>query len=146
MKLIRPNYSPVKDVFQDFFSNAVNRTLSDILNIDSPISQPSVNIRETPEKFEIELAAPGLEKNDFKLALENNRLSISAQKEESKVEENVNYSRKEFSFNSFIRSFDLPETVHAENISANYENGILYINLPKKEEAKPQPAKQIEIK
>lgn len=146
MKLIRPNYGPVKDVFQDFFSNAVNRTLSDILNVDNPVSQPSVNIKETAEDFKIEVAAPGLEKNDFKLTMDKDRLTISAQKEEKKVEEGENFTRKEFSFNSFSRSFDLPDTIQADGILANYENGILNITLPKKPEAKPQPAKQIEIK
>lgn len=146
MKLIKPNYSPMKDVFQDFFSNAVNRTLSDILNIDSPVSLPSVNIVESPDNFKIEMAAPGLEKGDFKLSLENNRLSVSSEKEERKTEENENFTRKEFSYSSFTRSFDLPDTLDVENISANYENGILYITLPKRAEAKPQPAKQIEIK
>lgn len=146
MKLVKPNYSPMKDVFQDFFSNAVNRTLSDILNIDSPVSQPSVNILETADNFKIEMAAPGMEKEDFKLSLENNRLSISSIKEDKKVEESENYTRKEFSYSSFSRTFDLPESVDVEKISANYEKGILMITLPKRTEAKPQPAKQIEIK
>ncbi len=145
MKLVRPNYSPVKDVFQDFFNSAVNRTLSDFLSVDSPVTQPSVNIKETPEDYKIEVAAPGLEKADFQLSLENDRLTISAQKEDKKEESGENFTRKEFSFSSFSRSFDLPDTVQAENASANYENGILLVTLPKRPEAKPQPAKQIEI-
>ena len=120
--------------------------MSDILNVDNPVSQPSVNIKETAEDFKIEVAAPGLEKNDFKITMDKDRLTISAQKEEKKVEEGENFTRKEFSFNSFSRSFDLPDTIQADGILANYENGILNITLPKKPEAKPQPAKQIEIK
>lgn len=146
MKLVRPNYSPVKDVFQDFFNSAVNRTLSDFLNVDAPVTQPSVNIKETADDFQIEMAAPGLEKGDFKISIDNNRLTIAAQKEEKKEESGDNFTRKEFSFSSFTRSFDLPDSVHGENVAASYENGILHVTLPKKPEAKPQPAKTIEIK
>lgn len=146
MKLIRPNHNPVKDVFQDFFNSAVNRTLSDYLNVEAPLTQPSVNIKETADDFKIELAAPGLEKNDFNLSIEKDKLHISAQKEEKREENTENFTRKEFSFNSFTRSFDLPNTLMTDKVAANYENGILTIQLPKKPEAKPQPAKQIEIK
>jgi HSP20 family protein len=145
MKLTKPNYSPVKDVFQDFFNTAINRTLSDYLNVDAPITQPSVNITETADEYKIQLAAPGMQKKDFNIALENDRLTISAEKEESKEDNSENYTRKEFSYSSFSRSFELPDTVHAEKVEASYENGILNISLPKKPEAKPQPAKKIEI-
>lgn len=146
MNLIRPNNSPVKDVFQDFINSAFNRTLSDYLNVEAPLTQPSVNIKETADDFKIELAAPGLEKSDFNLTIEKDKLHVSAQKEEKKEENSDNFTKKEFSFNSFTRSFDLPNTLITDKVVANYENGILTIQLPKKPEAKPQPAKQIEIK
>ncbi|MCR9286424.1 MAG: Hsp20/alpha crystallin family protein [Bacteroidetes bacterium] len=114
-------------------------------------SIPAVNIKESDEGFNLELAAPGLGKEDFKLELENDILTISAEKkvEKETAEENENktekYTRREFSFQSFKRTFTLPETVDISNINANYENGVLLVNLPKKEEAKPQPARLIEI-
>ena len=101
------------------------------------ISTPAVNILETKDEFRIEVAAPGLNKDDFKINLDNNELTISANKEISKEEKDETYTRREFGCSSFTRSFTLPETVHGEKISASHKDGILTIHVPKKEEAKP---------
>lgn len=109
---------------------------------------PAVNIKETNDAYELEVAAPGMSKNDFKVALDNNLLVISAEKEHKNEEqdEKGNYARREFSYQSFTRSFRLPERmVKEEAISARYHDGILYITVPKAEEAKVKPTKQIEI-
>ena len=110
---------------------------------------PAVNVKETSNAFELEVAAPGMSKQDFKVELDNNLLVISARKEnrhEGK-DANGNFARREFNYQSFTRSFNLPERlVKGEEISARYEGGILYIAVPKTEEAKVKPAKQIEIR
>lgn len=93
---------------------------------------PAVNISETDKSFEIELAAPGMEKKDFKVAIENGILTISAEKKEEKEEKKKNFTRKEFSYNSFTRSFTLPENVKEDDIKAHYEDGVLKLNLAKK--------------
>jgi HSP20 family protein len=97
---------------------------------------PSVNLKESDNSFEIEIAAPGLNKKDFNIEVDDGVLTISSESKEEKSEENINYSRKEFSFSSFSRSFNLPESVDADKIGAKYENGILMVDIPKKEEAK----------
>lgn len=108
---------------------------------------PAVNIKESETEYAVELAAPGLKKEDFNIALDNNILTISSeQKTENKIEEeNGKYTRKEFSFNAFTRSFTLPETINEDQIKASYENGILIVQLPKKEEALPKAKRMIEI-
>ena len=92
------------------------------------------------------MAAPGLEKKNFKIDLDNDLLTIASVMEDKKEEKQENYTRREFRYNNFSRSFNLPETVDSENISANHKNGVLSISIPKKEEAKPRPVRQIAIK
>lgn len=106
---------------------------------------PSVNITENGKEFRIELAAPGMSKNDFKVNVEDNVLTISAEKEEEKNDKNERYTRREFSYRSFTRSFRLPAEVRSENIEGKYEDGILKLSIPKKEESKKSPAKQIKV-
>lgn len=110
-------------------------------------SLPAVNVKETEDEYQIEVAAPGLKKEDFKLSYENGRLVISSeQKEENNQEENGKVTRREFSYRSFQRSFSAPENiVNADKIGARYTDGILYVTLPKREEVKPKPAKEIAI-
>ena len=111
-------------------------------------SVPAVNVRETNDAYELEVAAPGMSKKDFRVELDNNMLVISAEKEnkqEEKDDQN-NYTRREFSYQSFMRTFSLPERlVQGDKISARYHDGILHITVPKTEEAKVKPAKKIEI-
>jgi len=105
-----------------------------------------VNVKEDNDKFQIEVAAPGMKKEDFKLKIENNVLTICSELKEEKEEKKENYSRREFSYQSFQRSFNLPQGhVQVENIAAKYNDGILTVELPKREEVKPQPPKEITI-
>lgn len=111
------------------------------------INIPLVNILETEDCFRVDVAAPGMTREEFNIELDNDILTISSndKKEEENNGKQESYTRKEFSYTNFKRAFSLPETVNYENISASYENGILVINLPKKEEAKVQPKRMIEI-
>jgi HSP20 family protein len=107
---------------------------------------PSVNIKESNDYFEVEMAAPGFTKNDFKIELVHDLLTISSEKEiENETKEGQQFSLREFSYQSFSRSFTLPNTADSEKIGAKYEDGILRIIIPKKEEARPKPARQIAI-
>jgi HSP20 family protein len=113
---------------------------------DTNTTLPSVNIKESPEAFDVEVAAPGFSKDEFKIELNNDLLTISSEKQlENETQEGENFTRREFSYQSFSRSFTLPHTVNSDRIGAKYENGILRVSIPKKEEAKPKPAKQIQI-
>jgi HSP20 family protein len=123
-----------RDLIQNFFEDQTG------------ISMPAVNVVETNDNFRIEVAAPGLEKKDFKIDLDNNVLTISSEKEErNESQEEGKFMRREFSYSSFRRSFSLPNSVDAEKIKANHKDGILSIILPKREEAKQKPPKQISI-
>ena len=108
---------------------------------------PAINIRETAENFVVEMAAPGMKKEDFKIELDGNMLNISSEKENNYEEkEGERYSKKEFSYQSFQRSFQLQkDVVDSEKIEAKYENGLLQLVIPKKEEAKQRPPKMIKI-
>ena len=107
---------------------------------------PAVNVKDTNNSYELEVEAPGFNKENFKLNLDNNILTISADHEENKEDNNEKYKKREFSRTSFQRSFQLSENeVDAEKIDAKYENGILKITIPKKEEAKNKQPKTINI-
>ena len=148
MTLVRRNqnyYPTFPSVFNNLFSN--NFKDWDNMNYsETDTTIPSVNVKEDNDNYQIEVAAPGMKKDDFKLKLENNVLSISSERKEEKEESKENYSRREFSYQSFQRSFTLPEGhIQHENISAKYNDGILTIELPKREEVKPQAPKEISI-
>lgn len=129
--------------------------IDDILNGDltprfSPsfnmgMSLPKVNIKETAEAYFVEMAVPGLKKSDFNIDLDNQVLSISMNKEDEEEHKEGNYTRREFGYASFKRTFSLPETVDENDIKARYDDGILSIHLPKKEEARQKPARSIKI-
>lgn len=107
---------------------------------------PAVNVRETENDFLIEVAAPGMKRDDFKVRYDNGRLHISSEKKEEKKEGDDKYTRREFSYQSFQRSFAVPENmINGDKIEAKYHEGILQIFIPKKEELKPKPAKEIAI-
>ena len=110
--------------------------LSTFFSDGADYSVPAVNIKENENNFDIELAAPGLNKKDFSINLEKDVLTVSSEKEVNNESENENYMRKEFGFSSFKRSFSVPETVNTEKIKASFKNGILNIELPKMDEAK----------
>ena len=133
-----------------FWDNFFNRDLLDwnTSNFSSTdTTLPAVNVKETDDAFEIEVAAPGMSKGDFKINLENNLLTISSEKNEVRKEsEKGHFTRREFSYQSFQRSFTVPETlVNGDQITAKYCEGILCITLPKREEIKPRPAREISI-
>lgn len=145
MSLIRwknqdENFPSFSNFFDDFFSRDVYNGNLRGANL------PAVNISEDEDTFEVEVAAPGLKKEDFNINLENNLLTISGEhKDEKEEKEGKKISRREFNYTSFTRSFNLPDTVEGEKIEAKYEDGVLRLTLPKKEEAKKQPPKQIKI-
>lgn len=141
MNLIKYNSKGLENFIDNFF----NRNIGDFLGSDFAISHPSVNVVETEDNFRLELAAPGLEKEDFRVNIEKDYLKVSVEKkQESEVKEDK-YTRREFNYTTFKRSFQLPDTVDTSEIGANYENGVLKITLPKKEEAKAPAARVIEI-
>ena len=107
---------------------------------------PAANIIEADDHFNIELAAPGKKKSDFTIELDEGVLTISSETEIKSTEKDGSFTRKEFGYSSFKRSFNIPETVSADKISASYKEGILTVSLPKKAEALPQPKKLISIK
>ena len=125
MTLIRRTYNPMFDVLQNMLYNAENQQ-NDVFN-------PRVNIFENPENFELHLAAPGFKKEEINISLDNNVITISSEKE---ISENDAYTRKEFSTGSFVRSFTVPKNIQVDNISAEFADGILKLNLPKKPEYK----------
>jgi HSP20 family protein len=147
MSLIkRENYLPS---WSGFFNDFLNRDWYDWSNQNFSVTNttiPSVNIKETENEFLVEMAAPGMAKDDFKVDLNNNLLTISSEKQtENNSDDGTNLTRREFSYQSFSRSFSLPAIVETDKITARYENGILKVTIPKKEEAKPKPLKQIKV-
>ncbi len=143
MTLIKSNGNLIPFGMDNFFTNDFfdNQWLEKKLKH----TLPAVNIKEDKNEFNIEFASPGFTKKDFKIDLNNDVLTISAEKEKEKNEENDNFTRKEFSYNSFSRSFTLPQTVNADKIDAKYNDGILKLCIPKKEEAKLLPKKEIKV-
>ena len=145
--LIRRNsnlFPSVPSFFDDFFT----RDVFDWSNANSAYgaSLPAVNIKEDENIFEVEVAVPGMKKDDFKIELENDILTISSEKETQDEKEDGNYKRKEFSYSSFRRTFSLPENkVNSDKVVAKYVDGVLHITLPKREEAKPKPIRSIQI-
>lgn len=133
----------VRSLFNDFFD--IDRFFETSPLLRSTLEVPAVNIQESDNQYEIELAVPGMERKDFTVELDNNLLTISAQREEEKKEEEKNYTRREYNYSSFSRSFQLPAMANADKCDAKYENGILKIMIPKKEEAKAKAHKQIAI-
>ncbi len=133
--------------FGKWIDNLFNTTLADVIGNDYMLTHPSVNIVEQDNQFVMELAAPGLDKKDFNLQIENDQLIISAEKKSEREEsESGKFTRREFNYSAFRRSFMLDDNIQREGISASYENGVLRITLPKKEETWKKPsAKSIEI-
>lgn len=143
LKLKNNFNSHVPAVYGDFFNDFFNDS---VLSRDYFKSVPATNVKETNNAYHIELAAPGLSKDDFKLSVEKNVLTISASKKEEKnTEDNGKFTRREFNYTSFTRSFNLPENVNTESIEASYLNGVLSVNIPKKEAAKEKAVREIKI-
>ncbi|MCF3107185.1 Hsp20/alpha crystallin family protein [Niabella sp. CC-SYL272] len=136
-----PFFPFLDDLFSRELFNWGNSNFSSTLT-----TVPSVNIKESADSYEVEVAAPGMEKKDFQVALEGNTLTISSSKDQQQEESNDNYARKEFSYQSFQRTFELPkDVVDQEKIEARYENGLLRLTIPKSESAKKKAPRVIEI-
>jgi HSP20 family protein len=133
-ELVKYNRFPtLRSMLDNFWSN-------DWMGDDFPRKDrmPAVNVKETDTCYEIEVAVPGMKKEDFKIDVDNGVLTISAEQKEEKEKKEDNYTRKEFSYNSFSRSFSLPQNVNEDNIKAKYENGVLALTLDKAKEEKPK--------
>jgi HSP20 family protein len=133
------NRYPLSDMVNNFFDN----DLADFFG--KRVSDPAANIIENNDSFELHIAAPGMKKDDFRINLENSVLTVSVEREDQVTDEGKNYTRKEFYYGSFSRSFTLPKTIDLDKIKADYENGILKVMLPKREEARVEMKKEIKI-
>lgn len=139
MTLVRKSNHPFYSVMNDFFNEDVEKFFGNKSN------KPLVNVTENDKEFKLELVAPGLKRDDFKVNIDNDMLNISSEIEHSSEEKDDNkVLRREYSYSSFSRSFTLPENVDAENIAAKYEDGVLKLNLPKKAIEAPK-VKEISI-
>lgn len=139
MTLLSKRFPALSNIFDEPFFNAdFNGNKSWMAAV------PPVNVVDKKGEFEVEIAVPGMKKEDFQVTCENGYLTIKAEKEERKEEKEKTYTRREYNYNSFERSFLLPETVKNEQVKAKYENGVLKISIPKKEEARSKP--KIEVK
>jgi len=146
MSLIKWNskdlFPSLDSIWDDFFNRDY---LTKAFDLGTKV--PAVNTKETDTAYELEVAVPGMKKEDFKISLDDRFLTISSEKKEEKEEKDgEKITRKEFSYSSFKRSFQLPDNVKQEDISANYENGLLKVVLPKTISDKKQNTKTIEIK
>lgn len=133
----------IPSVFDDFFkpwNEWFDGGKSRIMNV------PAVNITEQKDRYQVTLAAPGLKKEDFKIDVDGNMLTISSEKEERKEESDKKFTRKEYNYSSFSRSFTLPGEINQEKIDAQYADGVLKINLPRREDSKKLYSKQIPVK
>jgi len=140
--LARFNRQYVPAYWDDFFNDTYHNSFN---NIACNGTSPAVNVVEDDKGYRIDVAVPGLSRKDFRIDLEDEVLTISSENEESKEDKKSNYMRREFSYSSFKRSFQLPETIDQENIKAHHDAGILTISLPKMDEVVQKVAKQIEI-
>ncbi|GLR18148.1 Hsp20/alpha crystallin family protein [Portibacter lacus] len=129
-----------------FGDEIFNRSISDFIGTDYTVNQPAANIVELDEKFIISFATPGLEKENFTIKVDKNHLIVGADVKNEVESEDGKFTRREFNYESFKRRFFLPKTVNKDQISAEYNNGILTISLDKKEEAKEKEAIEIAIK
>jgi HSP20 family protein len=150
MSLVKRNNTEFFPGLPNLFNDIFTRDLWDWNlgnNSQTNTSIPAVNIRETAEAYVVEMAAPGMNKEDFRIELDNHMLTITSEKEHrNEQKEGERYTRREFSYQSFQRSFHLAkDVVDADKIQAKYENGLLHLTIPKKEEAKQRPPRTIQI-
>ena len=147
MNIVKVNPVFQGRTFTNLMDDVFNRSISDLVGSDFSVTTPSVNITENNDTFTLELAAPGLDKKDFNIFVDKDQLVISASKEVQNADkEEGKWTRKEFNYTTFKRTFHLTDAVDAENINAEYNKGILTLVLPKREEIKAKAPKTIEIK
>ena len=132
---------PFRSMLSDFFKN--NGIVED--GFWNKEWLPAVNVSESEKSYEVELAAPGMKKEDFKVKVDNGALTISAERKEEKEEKKKNYTRQEYSYNSFSRSFTLPDDVKDDNVKAHYEDGVLKLSIARKALAPASKAKEIAV-
>ncbi len=147
MNLVRfhnPRYNAnrvlVDELFNNFFNNDYHEDY-----VKNNATKPATNIFETEKEFKIELLVPGVTKDDLSLVQKDNLLTIKVEKKEEEKQEEYKYARREFGAYNFEKQYRLPKTIDAENITAKFENGILNVTLPKKEEALEKAPVQIKI-
>ncbi|AKQ45146.1 heat-shock protein Hsp20 [Rufibacter radiotolerans] len=142
--------APLTSIFPSFFSDVDRLFNEDMFMMPMSMRRqiemnvPSVNIRDREKDYLIEVAAPGMRKEDFNIDMEQGVLTISSQKEDEKTEDKESYHKREYNYSSFSRSFTLPENLRPEEIKAHYENGILSLTVPKKQEQE-KPKQRIKI-
>jgi len=146
MTLVKFNNNKGANALMPGFNDVFESIFNDTFFNDRMVARvPAVNISETADHYHVELAAPGLKKQDFKLNLERNVLNVTVETQTDETKEDKRYAKREFSYSSFVRSFTLPEQADHNNIEARYEDGILILDIAKKEEAKTA-SRQIELK
>lgn len=150
MSIILKNRSLLPELATDFFETgrlfpSLLDTNGDFFDWDKNSVMPNVNISESDKEFKIELAVPGIEKKDIKVEMNNGILKISGEKKAEKKEENKNYRRREFYYDKFSRSFNLPENIIQDKIDAKYDKGVLTLNIPKKEVTVSKAKKEISV-
>ncbi|WP_325563192.1 Hsp20/alpha crystallin family protein [Pedobacter sp.] len=146
MTLVKFNPENKKNSLMPGFTDVFDSIFNDTFFADRMVTRvPAANISESADHYHVELAAPGLKKEDFKINLERKVLNISVEQSNESKQEEKNYAKREYSYNSFVRSFTLPESADENGIQATYNDGVLAINIPKREEAKTV-SRQIEIK
>jgi HSP20 family protein len=142
--------APARSVFSDFFSDVDRFFENDMWGMPSRMGQqmmanvPATNIRENDKDYSIEVAAPGMRKEDFNIDVNEGMLTISSEREEEKNDEQENYTRREYNYSSFSRSFRLPESVKEDDIKASYKDGVLHVSVPKGKD-KEKPTRKIKI-
>ena len=145
MTLVKFGKEPKNNFVNPFFNDVYSILNDSFLNERAASRVPAVNIAESDAQFEIDLAIPGLNKEDIKINLDKNVLSVSADKKTETIDENKKFTKREYSFNTFSRSFNLPESADHSKIDADYVNGVLKLTIAKKEEAKFQ-TREIAVK
>lgn len=140
MTLLSKRFPALSNIFDEpFFNVDFNGNKSWMAAV------PPVNVVDKDGEFEVEIAVPGMKKEDFHVTCENGYLTIKAEKEEKREEKDKNYTRREYNYNSFERSFSLPASVKSDQVKAKYEDGVLKISLPKTEEAKTKPKREVKV-
>ncbi|NBC24031.1 MAG: Hsp20 family protein [Bacteroidetes bacterium] len=137
-------FNPTKPEVHNWMDNFFNTSLGNVLNDDTSVLRPDVNVKETDNEYIMEVAAPGLEKSDFDIEIEDGSLTLSAEKKNEEEDKGDKYLRREFQYTSFSRSFHLPENVKVEDVEAKYIDGVLHVSIPKAQPTITQP-RRIEI-
>jgi HSP20 family protein len=146
MTLVKFNRNKENQTFLPGINDVFESIFNDSFFSDRMVTRvPAVNVSESNENYHIELAAPGLKKQDFKISIDDNVLSISVEQQSEQSQNDRKYNKREYNYSSFVRSFTLPELADQNRIEASYENGILKIDVAKKEEAKTV-SRQIQLK